>query len=95
LYPPQYSNQATAFQSPTSKSASISLSDPYFGARYQQPLGLPQDFSPRQGAPVAEAAKIRQQLALQEEQEAERQAQEEADAALARQLDLKLNFGDI
>jgi hypothetical protein len=43
-----------------------------------------------------EAAEIRRQAAIQEEQQrAKRKEQEEADAALARQLDLELNLGDV
>jgi hypothetical protein len=80
------------------------LPDPYLSARYLQPLPLPPGSSPprqppRQAParrdPAAEAAEIHRQAALLEEQKkAKRKEQEEADAELARRLDLELNLGD-
>lgn len=102
-YEPQYTNytsQPLAYQPPTSTAASSDLPDPYLSARYQQPLPLPSNAGPppqlpARRDPAAEAAEIRRQVVLQEEQQRlKRKEQEDADAALARQLDLELNVGD-
>ena len=102
IYDPQYNHhlsQELVFQPSTRPAASNNLPDPYLTARYQQPLPLPGSSPPRQRPaprdPTAEAAEIRRQALLLEEQDrAKRKEQEEADAALARQLDLELNLGD-
>jgi hypothetical protein len=76
------------------------LPDPYLSARYLQPLPLPQGYSPPRQPPArrdpaAEAAEIRRQAVLLEEQKkAKQKEQEEADAELARRLDLELNSSD-
>jgi hypothetical protein len=98
-HPPMYEPQYNYF-SPQDTAAADKLPDPYLSARYQQPLPLPLSSSPpgqptARRDPASEAAEIRRQALLHEEhQQVKRKEQEEADAALARQLDLELNLGD-
>lgn len=97
--PPQYSFRPSQLH--TNAEAPDDLPDPYLSLRYQQPLPLPACSSPPRQVPArrnpaAEAAEIRHQAALKEEQErAKKREQEEADAELARQLDRELNLGDL
>jgi type IV secretory pathway VirB10-like protein len=101
--PPQYTFLPPQAQAHLTPEPNNVLPDPYLSARYQQPLPLPVGSNaspPRQPParrdPAAEAAEIRRQAALQEEQERVRKReQEEADAELARRLDRELNSGDL
>lgn len=99
LYDGQYGYrppQDPAYEQRTSDS---DLPDPYLIARYKSPLPLPGGSSPprtyqapapapARRDPAAEAAEIRRQAILAEEQARQkRREQEEADEELARQLD--------
>lgn len=100
--PPQYSWRPPQTDV-TPDQYNNNLLDPYLNARYQQPLPLPAGSNPSSPQqlpvrrdPAAEAAEIRRQTALLEEQEkAKKREQEEADAELARRLDRELNMGNL
>jgi hypothetical protein len=103
VYESQYNyrpSQEPAYLPPTMTLVDNDLPDPYLSARYLQPLPLPQGYSPPRQPPArrdpaAEAAEIRRQAVLLEEQKkAKQKEQEEADAELARRLDLELNSSD-
>jgi len=103
MYEPQYNYrplQESTYLPPMITSIGSDLPDPYLKARYLQPLPLPPGSSPPRQPPAhrdpaAEAAEIhRQAVLLEEQKKAKRKEQEEADAELARRLDLELNLGD-
>jgi len=107
VYEPQYNyrpSQEPAYLPPTMTSMGSDLPDPISQCPIPTTLPLPPGSSPprqppRQAParrdPAAEAAEIHRQAALLEEQKnAKRKEQEEADAELARRLDLELNLSD-